>query len=303
MQVKKETFNFTYISLAIFVFAIFIVAFLFIKQVNQELKNILISETPWLRDAQSESEQKKRIALLFDLNKMTQELQSAKMKLRNNQSNSGAWPWFNGGRDNRYITQHIIAGIGHLKKLNVIGALEVEDQRMIQNAIKYLDREFVREYKDLKKYNDDIDLDKDHLSYTQLHYLYVRSFYPDIPKTKEVRDIVDYYKSQIKSYWLKRSLYAKGLMALTMNTLDDSETATKILRSLKENSITSEELGMYWKENTNTLYWHQAPIETQALLIEAFSEIENEIETLNQIQTIVALGKVASIRRVSPRYS
>ena len=251
---------------------------------NQELKNILISETPWLRDAQSESEQKKRIALLFGLNKMTQELQSAKMKLRNTQSNSGAWPWFNGGRDNRYITQHIIAGFGHLKKLNVNGSLEREDERMIQNAIKYLDREFVKEYKDLKKYNDDADLDQDHLSYNQLHYLYVRSFYPEITKTKEERDIVDYYKSQIKSYWLKRSLYARGLMALTMHRLDDSETANKILRSLKDNSITSEELGMYWKENTNSLYWYQAPIETQALLIEAFSEIENDIETIDNLK-------------------
>ena len=87
---------------------------------NQELKSILIQETPWLRDAQSETEQKKRIALLFDLNKMNNELQSAIRKLKNNQMSSGAWSWFNGGQENRYITQHIIAGFGHLKQLNVI---------------------------------------------------------------------------------------------------------------------------------------------------------------------------------------
>ena len=40
---------------------------------NQELKSLIIQETPWLRDAQSETEQKKRIALLFDLNKMKNE--------------------------------------------------------------------------------------------------------------------------------------------------------------------------------------------------------------------------------------
>ncbi|NNC71244.1 MAG: alpha-2-macroglobulin, partial [Flavobacteriaceae bacterium] len=44
---------------------------------NQELKSLIIQETPWLRDAQSETEQKKRIALLFDLNKMNNELASA----------------------------------------------------------------------------------------------------------------------------------------------------------------------------------------------------------------------------------
>mgnify|MGYP003636775729 CR=1 FL=1 len=250
---------------------------------NEELKSILIQETPWLRDAQSETEQKKRIALLFDLNKMNNELQSSLRKLQNNQMNSGAWAWFNGGYENRYITQHIITGFGHLKQLNVI-LNESEEFNMIKKAIKYLDAEFVKEYKNIRKYNKDVDLSKDHLSYTQLHYLYMRSFFNNITTSKEVDDITAYYHSQIKKYWLSRSLYAKGLMALVVDRMADKTTATKILKSLKENSITSDELGMYWKENTNSWYWYQAPIETQALLIEAFSEIENDTETIDNLK-------------------
>ncbi|WP_282032186.1 alpha-2-macroglobulin family protein [Winogradskyella eximia] len=244
---------------------------------NQELKSLLIQETPWLRDAQSETEQKKRIGLLFDLNKMNNELQSAIRKLKNNQHSSGAWPWFNGGRDNRYITQHIIAGFGHLKKLNI--AQNNSEESMIQNALRYLDAEFIQEYKNIRKYNKDADLSKDHLSQMQLHYLYTRSFYPEIKPNKEVQTIMDYYQTQIQKYWLKRSLYAKGLMALTMHRMDDEKTAGKIIKSLKENSITSDELGMYWKANTNSWYWYQAPIETQALMVEAFSEVGNEIQS------------------------
>ena len=249
---------------------------------NQELKSLLIQETPWLRDAQSETEQKKRIALLFDLNKMNNELESAKNKLKNNQLSSGAWSWFNGGRHNRYITQHIITGFGHLKQLKV--SSKSDETAMIEKAIRYLDAEFIQEYKDIRKYNKDVDLNKDHLSYTQLHYLYMRSFYPNVKKSAEVEKIITYYKTQIQKYWLKRSLYAKGLMALVTERMDDSSTAKKILRSLKENSITSEELGMYWKENTNSWYWYQAPIETQALLIEAFSEIENDTTTIDNLK-------------------
>ncbi|NRR93034.1 alpha-2-macroglobulin [Winogradskyella undariae] len=248
---------------------------------NQELKSLLIQETPWLRDAQSNTEQKKRIALLFDLNKMNNELQSAVRKLKTNQQESGAWPWFNGGRDNRFITQHIIAGFGHLKQLSVTsGAVEMS---MIENAINYLDTEFVQEYKNIKKYNKSADLSKDHLSHTQLHYLYTRSFYPEIKTSSEVEKIMDYYQGQIKKYWLSRSLYEKGLMALTMNRKNDTRTAGEILKSLKENSITSEELGMYWKDNTNSWHWYQAPIETQALMVEVFSEAGNVImsETKN----------------------
>jgi uncharacterized protein YfaS (alpha-2-macroglobulin family) len=251
---------------------------------NEELKSILIQETPWLRDAQSETEQKKRIALLFDLNKMNNELQSAIGKLQSNQMNSGAWSWFNGGYENRYITQHIITGFGHLKQLSVIpterGTSDEESHdKMINKAISYLDSEFVKEYKDIRKYNKDADLSKDHLSYTQLHYLYMRSFFSDVKKSKEVEEISDYYHSQIKKYWISRSLYAKGLMALVVDRMDDKTTSAKILKSLKENSITSNELGMYWKENTNSWHWYQAPIETQALLIEVFSEAGNVIQS------------------------
>ncbi|MEP3837994.1 MAG: MG2 domain-containing protein [Algibacter sp.] len=248
---------------------------------NEELKSILIQETPWLRDAQSETEQKKRIALLFDLNKMNNELQSAIKKLESNQLSSGAWAWFNGGYENRYITQHIVTGFGHLNKLNV---KTHPHSKMIENAISYLDNEFVKEYKDLKKYNKNVDLSKDHLSYTQLHYLYMRSFYSNVKKSNEVETIINYYQTQIKNYWLNRSLYSKGLMALVSHRNSDVKTASKILKSLKETSITSEALGMYWKANTNSWHWYQAPIETQALLIEAFGEIENDTETIDNLK-------------------
>lgn len=255
---------------------------------NQELKSILIQETPWLRDAQSETEQKKRIALLFDLNKMNNELQNAKNKLKQNQMSNGSWAWFNGGRANRFITQHIVTGFGHLKKLNVIQS--DSEESMIKKAIQYLDSEFVEEYNNLTKYNKNIDLSKDHLSHMQIHYLYMRSFFPEIKISKELKTIMDYYQSQIQNYWLSRSLYNKGLMALISYRNNDTNTTSKILNSLKETSITSEELGMYWKSNENSWYWYQAPIETQALLIETFSEaglvIQSEAKNLETIDNL-----------------
>jgi uncharacterized protein YfaS (alpha-2-macroglobulin family) len=252
---------------------------------NEDLKSILIQETPWLRDAQSETEQKKRIALLFDLNKMNYELDVARRKLKTNQMPNGAWPWFKGGEPNRYITQHIITGFAHLDKLNATSTALSEQNDMRDKAMSYLDSEFVQEFKDIRKHNPKADLSKDHLTNTQLQYLYLKSFHPNTEKSKEVSDIMAYYYGQIKSYWLNKSLYSKGLMALVMHRQNESETANKILKSLKENSITSDELGMYWKDNTSSWYWYQAPIETQALLIEAFSEIHpNDIETVDNLK-------------------
>jgi uncharacterized protein YfaS (alpha-2-macroglobulin family) len=112
----------------------------------------------------------------------------------------------------------------------------------------------------------------------------MRSFYPEIILSKAFEDIRTYYFGQIQKYWLSRSLYAKGLMALVMHRKGDTKMAGKILKSLKENSISSDESGMYWKENSNSWYWYQAPIETQALLIEAFSEIANNTQTIDDLK-------------------
>ncbi|GAA0724816.1 alpha-2-macroglobulin family protein [Aquimarina litoralis] len=244
---------------------------------NQELKSLIIQETPWLRDAQSESEQKKRIALLFDLNKMNNELKRAINKLQQMQYGSGGFPWFKGGRENRFITQHIASGFGHLKKLGVT-QYDSKTRGMIQKAVRYLDQEFVDEYEELKRYckKHKVDINKDHLSYTQMHYLYMRSFFSDIKRNNNTNEAWEYYLGQAKKYWLKRGLYPQGLLALILHRNNDSITATKIIRSLDEKSITNEELGMYWKSNVGSWYWYQAPIETQALMIEVFSEIEQE---------------------------
>ncbi|MGB5555605.1 MAG: MG2 domain-containing protein [Flavobacteriaceae bacterium] len=249
---------------------------------NEELKSLLIQETPWLRDAQSETEQKKRIALLFNLDKMKHEQTNALNKLKNNQKSSGAWPWFNGGPDNRYITQHIVSGIGHLKHLNVASAVLSDQAQMLQNALIYLDAEFVNEYERMKR--SVANINDDHLNQTQIHYLYMRSFFKDVPANKKVKDITTYYQRQAQKYWMNKGLYAKGMLALVLHRMDDPKTSAKILRSLRENSINSEELGMYWKENTASWFWYQAPIETQALMIEAFGEIENNIKTVDNLK-------------------
>ena len=249
---------------------------------NQELKSLLIQETPWLRDAQSETEQKKRIALLFNLNKMKNEQEAALNKLKQNQKSSGAWPWFNGGPDSRFVTQHIIVGMGHLNKLSVTSS-GLEMPNLIQNALRYLDNEFVEEYNQMKRYASNVN--DDHLSQNQIHYLYMRSFFKEFKTSKKVNDIQDYYKDQAQRYWKTKGLYSKGMLALIMHRNADEKTSEKILRALEENSITSEELGMYWKENTSSWHWYQAPIETQALLIEAFSEIQPQgVATIDNLK-------------------
>ncbi|CAM1374295.1 Alpha-2-macroglobulin [Tenacibaculum xiamenense] len=272
---------------------------------NQELKSLIIQETPWLRDAQSETEQKKRIALLFDLNKLSNEQQSAIRKLQSMQLNNGGFPWFKGGYyPNNYITLHIASGFGHLKKLGVSNFDNVANN-LINKSIRFLDKEIVDIYKDVlkeankikerdgeKKYNE--YLKKNHLNNFIVQYVYMRSFYDDITINSETKKAITFYTEQTSRFWKDADLYSQGLMALINHRDNQKETATNILKSLRENSITSEEMGMYWKANQAGWYWYQAPIETQALLIEAFSEIENDTKTIDNLKIWLLKNKQVS---------
>ncbi len=257
-------------------------------QKNEELKSVLLQETPWVMAAQNEAQQKKNIALLFDMMKMSSETNKAIAKLKEMQSPNGGFVWFKGGQDDRYITQYIITGIGHLKKLNALSGNESDQLKdimgIVKKALPYLDKKIKEEYDNLIKYK--ADLKKNNLSYTATQYLYMRSFFKETTIPAASQKAFTYYLQQSKKYWLSNSKYMQAMIALTLNRNNDLQTATAIIKSLRENSISNEELGMYWKEwNTGGYYWHQAPIESQSLMIEAFTEIDKNQHTIDDLKT------------------
>ena len=242
---------------------------------NQELKEVLLQETPWVLDGQNETTRKRRIGLLFDLNLMSNNVNSAFRKLEKLQCANGGFVWFPGMPDDRYITQHIVCGFGHLNKLGVIDfSSDYKAWNMMQRAVKYLDKEMRKDYEWIKKNYKKEDWDKDHLWEINIHYLYLRSFYIDkLEISSSDKEAYNYFLGQAKQYWLNKSRYSQGMLALAIYRSGDKVIAPKITTSLKEHSMTNEEMGMYWKDNSGGYYWWQAPIETQALLIEAFDEI------------------------------
>jgi uncharacterized protein YfaS (alpha-2-macroglobulin family) len=121
---------------------------------NEELKYALLEETPWVLQAQSEAQQKKNIGLLFDLNRMSNELDKALKTMEKRQSRDGGFAWFPGGKDSWYITQYIVEGMGHLQYLGAIGeksGLQKKQQAgdMIGNAVDFIDNKLLEQYTDL----------------------------------------------------------------------------------------------------------------------------------------------------------
>jgi len=248
---------------------------------NEELKQILIAETPWLRDAQSNAEKKKRLGLLFDIEKLASDEKSILKKLKQMQLSSGGFPWFSGGRENEYITRYIVAGFGHLQQLSVIDPSDKKNA-IIEKAVTFLDAKFIENHNRKLKHQT---IEQITVSHYELHYLYARSFFKNtVPFHKSVKPIVNTYINKVKKDWLNRSLLQKTMLSMVLHRFNDRQLPQLILEHLKETSITSEEKGMYWKSNTSGWYWHEAPIETQALIIEAFSEITNDKSTIEELQ-------------------
>lgn len=244
---------------------------------NEDLKIVLLQESPWVLQARSESQAKRNIGRLFDENLMNRETRGALGKLADMQLNDGSWPWFPGGPGNDFITLYIVTGFGRLKNLGVGGV----SQEPAMNALGRLDR-WIREIYD-RILKNKIE-DENNLSPAVALYLYARSFYLDDRRIPDQsREAVDYFLAQAAEHWLKlASRQSQAHLALGLNRMGDAETARKIMRSIKERSKFDEEMGRYWEDTGFAWWWHRAPIETQAVVIEAFDEVMNDAQAVEE---------------------
>lgn len=256
---------------------------------NQDLKNVLLQETPWVLNARSETERKRRVGMLFDLNRMSNELSKARRQLQARQNNDGSFSWFPGMPSSRYITQLIVTGMGQLQKLGVgMAAGNPEVAALVQQALPYLDRALLEDYERMKQRAEKPE--DDHLGAMQVQYLYMRSFFREQAVERQAQEAFEYYFKQGQRYWTEKSPYLQGMLALVYSRYEEAPTAKNILASLKERAVFSDELGMYWKQ-PGGYFWYQAPIEQQALMIEAFEEAGKDLEAVEELKVWLLKNK------------
>jgi len=282
---------------------------------NQELKTALLEETPWVLNAQSEEMQKRNIGLLFDLNKMSNEQAVALRKLKERQLEGGGFAWFPGGRDNLYITQYLVEGLGHLDKLGVADVTQnAGTWQMLQKAVRYCDNRMVEYYEDIEKEvkKGNTKWEDDHLSSIAMHYLYSRTFFLQnldaqantgeskvqaekkfISLSGKAQKAFDYFVSQSDTYWNKKNIYNQGMIALALHRINKNETPAKLVKSFKERALNNEELGMYFKGEFG-YNWYELPIERHALLIEVMDDVAQDAQAVDDMKTWLLKNKQTS---------
>ncbi|MCW5899847.1 MAG: hypothetical protein KIT10_11320 [Flavobacteriales bacterium] len=248
-------------------------AFLAALEKNPMLKGIVLEETPWVAQAKDDGERRKRIALLFDLERMAAEQDRAARELRDMQLADGSWPWFSGMGASRWVTQHIVAGFGHLQRTSAADLRHRgEIDRMVDRARDWLGKELVRDHRRRERELDRAERETYLPRYDELHLLYARGFLEGGFDLPEIAAAARYLRERAAAQWTRYGLQEQAMLALILHRAGDHTTARDILASLKERSTRNDEFGMYWKSFKPGMDRQQFPTETFALLIEAFHE-------------------------------
>lgn len=271
-------------------------AFLSQLEKDNELKNIVLNETPWVLDAKDEATQKAQIALLFDLNNLRYDQEQSLKKLKQLQRNNGAWPWFEGMRENYFVTRTILQGFGQLLHLGLNNKHLDADSRRSMELISRKARSFVQGEltADYAKLREESKLENYTLNNTHLSALYALSFFDVVAPEGDANDAFRFFLKHTGNDWLDLNSGMQAMAALVLNRNGRKADAEAILASLRERALVQEELGMYWKQNPG-YYWYQAPVENQSLLIAAFDEIAgNDAETDQMRQWLLSQKRTQS---------
>jgi hypothetical protein len=266
---------------------------------NQNLKNALLTETPWLRAAEDERKQRARIGELFDLKRLADEQTAALDKLANRQNQAGYFGWFPGGRGNRYMTQYVVETLARLRQLNVV----TDDQKSRVNAISesailWLDQEMKKDYEELLlQMKDKKDWKKSYQpSSVVVHYLYARAISGhQISMGKSVGEAFQFYTERASAEWLSYGLYEQALLAISQATPQQvarpqNDITRKIIESLREKALHKDEFGMYWKYGRG-YRWQNLPIETHCRILEAFQLAGGTTDELDEMRLWLLTNK------------
>ena len=243
---------------------------------NGDLVKTLLAETPWVRDAVDEREARARIGLLFDATRADNEVQAARARLESLRNGDGGWPWFPGGRSCDPVTLAIIAGIGRLRANGV--AIDVQPAVA---ALPWLDGRLVAEKLRAREIEDPV------LTPTGAYALFARSFFvAEAPPQGGAAAAIRWGLDVGKKTWMKLDRRSQGHVALALHRAGDRDAARSIVASLKERAVDADVQpgaerdswqGMWWRDEHPAWWsWAAAPIETQAVMIEAFDEIAGD---------------------------
>lgn len=249
-------------------------------QKNEELKSVVLSETPWLMDAEKEADQKRLLTGFFDESAMEYRLNDVLTKLKKLQNGDGSFSWWPGMGGNVYMTSTVAE---MLVRLNAMIGADKETTGMLTSAIDYLGKKMAVEVENLKKAESkgEKNLRPSELAVT---YLYICTLSGQ-KLTSQRKAEYDYLVNLLSKQNTGLTIAGKANVAVIMSGSGHSDKAAELLRSVKEYSVFNEEMGRYFDTPKAYYSWYDYRIPTQTAVIEALQTITPEdVTTIKEMQ-------------------
>ena len=249
---------------------------------DQDLKAILLQETPWVLEAKSETEQRSRIATLFEVNNLRQQQHETLELLEKTQLYGGGWPWFEGMPESPFITAYILSGFGKLQKMGAWTFMNNADQRkadrICEKAVKFLEYNVAEVYREMIHSKDEWGIGGGIMD-----QLYALSFFKEQKSDKDFAKAKAYFLERLgkKKEWRGFGFGDRAEAAMLLYRSGDEKTAKAIIASFKETAMKNEQIGMYWPKRYFSWISH---IATHAQIMTAFAEIDQDQETLDKLK-------------------
>ncbi len=185
---------------------------------NEDLKNVILQETPWIAEAEAETEKIQRLNTLFD-NATQSSLQKEYLdKMRKLQHSDGSFSWFPGMSGNYYITREVAYLLTRLKVLT-----GKAPDNMITQAVNYI-------RKDRPTY----------LSASSLRYLYVL-YQSGVQMDKDDRHNADSLMKVLVKHPEGLDLEERALAAIVLKKAGKDKNSERYLESVKKFLVTNDE--------------------------------------------------------------
>ncbi len=249
---------------------------------DQDLKAIMLQETPWVLEAKSETEQRSRIATLFEANTLRNQQTNALKLIAQKQKYNGGWPWMDGMPESPYISTYILSGFGKLQKMGAWSSLSQADQNTAQSicdkAVRYLEYEMAETYRKMKRYSKGKDWP---IGSGTMNELYALSFFKEQNSDKDFATAKKYYLGSLDKEWTSFNFNDRSKGALVLYRNGNEKTAKLMIQSFKECAQKNEQIGMYWPKKYFSFESH---IATHANIMAAFAEIDQNQEMIDELR-------------------
>jgi len=272
-------------------------------QKNQELKNILLSESPWVLEANNEEDQKNMISTLFDVMAIGNTKDMALKKLQELQMGDGGWTWFKGMQSSPWITEYVLT---QDIRLRILTGDKMDPKRaaMHKKGLEFMHNQAQKEYDEIMKYNIKVK----GVSYFILKYFYLITLEAKANGVTNPVELVPKNRLKMYNWFLEKvaeapksqDMQEKAMAAVVLHAHGKQKLTDEYMQSIREHLTSSDEMGMYFAFNENPYRWGSMNLNAQVAAIEAFDQVAGDKQTVEEMKIWLLKQKQTQMWNTSP---